>query len=125
MAKEQETPSLPLLTPPSRAPPETFHLFGGKRCQLNRNPKARKSLKKPGKTLHIPANKTLAEVMLTNGFFVKQKCIDGLCGTCSMEYLKGDVEHRDFVLVKIDRETNIITCCSRAEPNGETIVLDV
>ena len=83
------------------------------------------ALKKSGKTLHIPANKTLAEVLLNNGVFVKQKCSDGLCGTCSMEYLKGDVEHRDFVLAKIDRETNIITCCSRAEPNGETIVLDV
>jgi hypothetical protein len=28
--KEQETPSLPLLTPPSRATPETLPLFAGK-----------------------------------------------------------------------------------------------
>ena len=28
--KELATPSLPLLTPPSRAPPETFPLFAGK-----------------------------------------------------------------------------------------------
>ena len=83
------------------------------------------ALKKSGKTIHIPANKTLAEVLLDNDVFVKQKCSDGLCGTCSMEYLEGDIEHRDFVLSKKDRETKIITCCSRAEPNGKTILLDV
>ena len=62
---------------------------------------------------------------MDNDVFVKQKCSDGLCGTCSMEYLEGDIEHRDFVLSKKDRETKIITCCSRAEPNGKTILLDV
>ena len=28
--KEQDTPTLPLLTPPQRAPPETLPLFAGK-----------------------------------------------------------------------------------------------
>jgi ferredoxin len=51
-------------------------------------------------TLHNPVDKTLAEALLNNGVFVKQKCSDGLCGWCSMGCLIGDGQHWDFVLAK-------------------------
>tara|TARA_R110000868_G_scaffold411762_2_gene709263 strand:+ start:18375 stop:21578 length:3204 start_codon:yes stop_codon:yes gene_type:complete len=82
-------------------------------------------LAKSGVSIQVPADKTLAEALEANHIPVTTKCSDGICGICSTPYLQGDVEHRDFVLSKKDRESNIIVCCSRAKPEGEPLVLDL
>ncbi len=77
------------------------------------------------KVLRVEENQTLAEVLISHGEPVVTKCKDGLCGTCQVDYLEGDVEHRDFILSSKEREQRVITCCSRARPNGAMLVLDV
>jgi len=77
-------------------------------------------LAQSGKTLHVPADKTAADILNENGFRIDVKCSDGLCGVCKCGLLAGEVEHRDFVLSKKQRETGIILCQSRArDPDGE------
>jgi len=83
------------------------------------------TLAQSGKVIDVPADQTLAEALEDNHVPVVTKCSDGICGVCTTPYLKGDVEHRDFVLSKKEREKNIIVCCSRAKQDGEPLVLDL
>ncbi|MEO0912883.1 MAG: 2Fe-2S iron-sulfur cluster-binding protein, partial [Pseudomonadota bacterium] len=53
------------------------------------------------------------------------KCSDGICGVCKCGLISGDVEHRDFVLSKAQRETSVILCQSRAAEAGGVIEVDL
>jgi len=74
-----------------------------------------------GKELTVPAGQSAAEVLLENGIHVDLKCNDGICGVCKCKLVSGAVEHRDFVLSKAQRETEIILCQSRAAGKNDVI----
>lgn len=77
-------------------------------------------LVKSGKSFEVPADKTATDVLAENGIHVDVKCSDGICGVCKCGLVSGEVEHRDFVLSKKQKEQSIILCQSRAAaPNGE------
>jgi len=50
-------------------------------------------------------------------------CGEGLCGTCEVAVVSGEVDHRDKVLTKAERAANtrLLACCSRAA--GQKVVL--
>ena len=66
-----------------------------------------------------------ADVLIENGYPIDLKCSDGICGVCKCGLLSGEVEHRDFVLSKAQRETGIIVCQSRATQKDGVIELDL
>ena len=82
-------------------------------------------LAKSGKTLSIPSEKSITDVLEEHGMPVDVKCSDGICGVCKCKHLAGKIEHRDFVLSKKQRETEIILCQSRAAKGEAEIVLDL
>lgn len=69
-----------------------------------------------GQVLDVPADKSLLDVLEANGFEVPSMCTEGLCGTCLVDVLEGEPDHRDFVLDDEEKEANNImtVCCSRA-----------
>jgi len=71
----------------------------------------------------VPADKTLLQALQSAGFDVPCDCGEGLCGTCEVGVVEGDVDHRDKVLTKAERAENkrMLTCCSRAV--GQKIIL--
>ena len=72
-----------------------------------------------GKEILVPADQTATDVLADNGIHIDVKCSDGICGVCKCELLSGEVEHRDFVLSRKQREYSIILCQSRAaKPDG-------
>ncbi|WP_227997071.1 PDR/VanB family oxidoreductase [Nocardia australiensis] len=77
-----------------------------------------------GETYHVPADRSIVEVLEENGCDVDTSCQEGICGTCIMQVLDGDPDHRDNVLSKAERESGelITVCVSRAK--GSRIVLD-
>jgi len=81
-------------------------------------------LNKAGRTLTIPADKKILDVLKAEGFKIKVLCTDGVCGTCKVKLLSGKADHRDEVLTDEEREKFIQVCVSRAMP-GETLVLDL
>ena len=83
------------------------------------------TLARSGKTFEVPADKTAADVLIENGYPIDLKCSDGICGVCKRGLVSGEVEHRDFVLSKAQRETAIITCQSRAAQPGGVVELDL
>ena len=82
-------------------------------------------LAKSGKEFTIPADKSAAEVLIENGYPVDLKCSDGICGVCKCGLAGGDVEHRDFVLSKAQRQDSIILCQSRASQKDGIIEIDL
>jgi reductive dehalogenase len=82
-------------------------------------------LAKSGREFLVPADKTATDVLAENGIHVDVKCSDGICGVCKCGLVSGEVEHRDFVLSKKQREHAIILCQSRAAQDGGTIEIDL
>ncbi|MEL7273748.1 MAG: reductive dehalogenase [Pseudomonadota bacterium] len=82
-------------------------------------------LAKSGKTLAVPADRTATDVLAQAGIAVDVKCSDGICGVCKCTVLSGEIEHRDFVLSKAQRESGIILCQSRAAKPDGIVELDL
>ncbi|MBT8455953.1 MAG: 2Fe-2S iron-sulfur cluster binding domain-containing protein, partial [Alphaproteobacteria bacterium] len=82
-------------------------------------------LVKSGREIQVPADKSAADALLESGVHVDLKCSDGICGVCKCKLLSGDVEHRDFVLSKAQREGAMILCQSRAAEKDGVVEIDL
>jgi vanillate monooxygenase ferredoxin subunit len=82
------------------------------------------TLARTGRTLTVPADRSILAVLRANGIKVKTLCTEGVCGTCRVRLLGGKADHRDEVLTDEQREREIQVCVSRAMP-GETLILDL
>lgn len=76
-----------------------------------------------GQTLHVSPLQNLAEVLQEAGLPVETSCQSGLCGTCKVRYLSGDIDHQDYILNEDERQHCLTPCVSRAR--GGTVVLDL
>ena len=82
-------------------------------------------LVRSGRSIPVPADKSATDALAENGIHVDTKCSDGICGVCVANLVEGEVEHRDFVLAKKDRDSKVILCCSRAAEADATIAIDL
>ncbi len=82
-------------------------------------------LAKSGKEYLIPADKSATDVLAENGIHIDVKCSDGICGVCKCDLIDGEVEHRDFVLSRAQREGSIILCQSRAMQQDGVVTVDM
>ncbi|MDM0084720.1 cytochrome P450/oxidoreductase [Variovorax sp. J31P179] len=82
-------------------------------------------LKDSGITLSVPADRTLLQVLRGANIDIQSDCEEGLCGSCEVRVLSGQIDHRDVVLTRGERETHgrMMTCCSRA--CGDKLVLEL
>lgn len=76
-----------------------------------------------GLTLLVPPDKSLLEVLRAANLDVPSDCEEGLCGTCEVQVLAGEIDHRDSVLSRAERARGdrMMACCSRAR--GGRLVL--
>jgi len=81
--------------------------------------------KASAKRLHVPADKSLLEVLKGAGIKVDSSCRDGVCGTCETRVLSGTPCHRDSVLSPDERAegTYMMVCVSRAK--SDVLELDI
>ena len=78
--------------------------------------------------IEVPAERSATDMLAQAGIKVDTKCSDGLCGICATAYdagASGEIEHRDFVLGRKEREHKVILCCSRPKEAGGQIVVDL
>lgn len=80
-------------------------------------------LRDSGLTVPVPPERSLLQALQAAGIDLPCDCGEGLCGTCEVQVLEGDIDHRDKVLSPAERATGqrMLACCSRAR--GERIVL--
>ncbi len=78
-----------------------------------------------GKTLEVPAGKSVLQVLGEAGIDVPRSCEMGVCATCEVRVVEGEVDHRDNILSVQERaEGRTMFCCvSRAK--GRRLVLDL
>ncbi|MGE3993862.1 PDR/VanB family oxidoreductase [Pseudorhodoplanes sp.] len=80
-------------------------------------------LAKSGKTVLVPADRSILEALRENGVPTASSCESGTCGTCKTGLISGEVEHRDLVLMEEEQDRHIMICVSRAR--GSRLVLDL
>ncbi|HAP27017.1 MAG TPA: cytochrome [Achromobacter sp.] len=83
-------------------------------------------LKDSGIVLNVPADQTLLTALRGANIDVQSDCEEGLCGSCEVRVLEGDIDHRDVVLTRAEREANnkMMACCSRSCA-GKKVVLEL
>jgi vanillate O-demethylase ferredoxin subunit len=78
------------------------------------------------KVYKIPGDKTLTGALEEQGVKIPTSCEQGLCGTCKVKVLEGEVDHRDKKLTKEQKDEGyMLACVSRAKTKGATLVLDM
>ncbi len=82
-------------------------------------------LKDSNTRVEVAPGQTLLQALQAAGCDVPCDCGEGLCGTCEVQVVEGEVDHRDKVLSKAERAANrrMMACCSRAL--GTKVVLSL
>ncbi|MBO3274688.1 PDR/VanB family oxidoreductase [Pseudomonas schmalbachii] len=78
-----------------------------------------------GVVLHVPAESSLVDVLQAHGCDIDTECREGICGTCIVEVIDGEPDHRDNCLSNKEKASNkqICACVSRAK--SARLVLDL
>lgn len=68
-----------------------------------------------GLTTVVPEDKTILDILDDAGVVTVSSCRDGICGTCEVGVVSGEVDHRDTVLTPEERAENesMMICVSR------------
>ena len=82
-------------------------------------------LRRSGQEIEVPADRSATEVLADHGIHIDVKCADGICGVCKCGLISGEVEHRDFVLSKSQRQQSIVLCQSRAAQKNGIVEIDL
>ena len=77
---------------------------------------------KSGITVEVDEGQSLLQSLLDAGIEMDYSCEGGVCGTCVVPLVSGEVEHMDEFLMDDEYADQMITCVSRGE--GE-IEIDV
>lgn len=69
-----------------------------------------------GECLTVAPEQSILEVLQAAGHQIETMCKEGLCGSCEVDLLEGEADHRDSVLNDAEKaEQNVLmVCCSRA-----------
>jgi vanillate O-demethylase ferredoxin subunit len=82
-------------------------------------------LARSGRTVAVPADRSVVQALEEAGIDIVVSCEQGLCGTCLTGVIAGVPEHRDSYLSAEQRASNTLftPCCSRAQT--PRLVLDL
>jgi vanillate O-demethylase ferredoxin subunit len=82
-------------------------------------------LNKSQRTLKVAADQTILNCLSEAGLDPVADCLRGECGVCAVEVIEGEIEHRDHVLTKAEKDAGKIIqiCVSRAK--SSRLILDL
>ncbi|VTU38838.1 Phthalate 4,5-dioxygenase oxygenase reductase subunit [Variovorax sp. PBS-H4] len=83
------------------------------------------TLARSGRTVQVPAERSIVEVLRSIDVAIDTNCEQGVCGTCLCTVIDGLPEHRDQYLSAAEKagNTQMLPCVSRAR--SATLVLDL
>ncbi|SAK57552.1 ferredoxin [Caballeronia calidae] len=76
-----------------------------------------------GQEIEVAKDESIADALAQAGVTMETSCCAGLCGTCKVRYLEGDVEHNDCILSDEEKTEYLTACVSRAA--SKLLVLDL
>jgi vanillate O-demethylase ferredoxin subunit len=80
-------------------------------------------IKSSGQRIEIAPDQSVADALNDAGIEIPTSCLSGLCGTCKIPYLSGEVDHQDVILSDQERAHYFTACVSR--PKSGVVVLDI
>jgi phthalate 4,5-dioxygenase reductase subunit len=99
-----------------------FEDFGTAKASVAEDREFTVRLAKSGAVHVIPPGRNVLEVLRDAGVAIQSSCEAGSCGTCIVDVVSGEMEHRDLVLAEHEKARKFVACISRA--HGE-LVLDL
>lgn len=76
-----------------------------------------------GETIQVGPDQTIVRAIELTGRRVSTSCLSGLCGSCKVDYVDGEVDHRDYILSDEEKAHCLTVCVSRAK--GKTLSLNL
>lgn len=78
-----------------------------------------------GAVYTVGADDSILTVLKANDVHVDFGCSEGLCGSCMVDVIEGEIDHRDGILTPEEQATNsyMCTCVSRAK--SKRLILDL
>ncbi|ROZ98100.1 PDR/VanB family oxidoreductase [Gordonia sp. OPL2] len=82
-------------------------------------------LDRTGDRVTVGSDISVLDALLDAGVDLPSSCTEGICGTCEVGVVKGDVDHRDFLLSESEHAENrtMFPCVSRCR--SAELVLDL
>ena len=80
-------------------------------------------LARTGITVPVLPDQTIVRAIELAGHRVPTSCLSGLCGSCKVDYLEGEVEHNDYILSDEEKTRCLTLCVSRAR--SPMLVIDL
>ncbi len=81
-----------------------------------------------GATIEVEEGQTILDAALRQGIYIPHACGHGLCGTCKVQVLGGNVDHgvsNPFALMDFERdEGKTLACCATLE-SDVTVEADI
>ncbi|WP_345816958.1 PDR/VanB family oxidoreductase (plasmid) [Paraburkholderia sp. PREW-6R] len=78
-----------------------------------------------GQTVRVDADHSIVDALASIGIEVDTSCGEGVCGTCMVDVVSGEPEHRDHCLSKTERASNSVICCCVSRSRSPVLVLDI
>ncbi len=81
-----------------------------------------------GQTITVEDGQTILDASLRHGIYLPHACGHGLCATCKVQILDGEVEHGEastFALMDFEREENKTLACCAIPQSDITIEADI
>lgn len=80
---------------------------------------------KTGQIIHVAPDQTAVKALEAAGICVPVSCEQGICGTCLVNVMSGEIDHRDLYLTEEEQAENKLftPCCSRAK--SKTLIIDL
>jgi vanillate O-demethylase ferredoxin subunit len=78
-----------------------------------------------GQIVRVEKNISIVDALATIGIEVDTSCGEGVCGTCMVDVVTGEPEHRDHCLSKAERASNKVICCCISRSKSPVLVLDL
>lgn len=76
-----------------------------------------------GAVIDVAPGVSIADALNAAGVRIETSCQSGLCGTCKVRYLEGEVDHQDMILDGGEQQQWLTACVSRAK--SALLVLDL
>ena len=81
-----------------------------------------------GQVIEVAEGQTILDASLRAGIYLPHACCHGLCATCKVQIVDGEVEHGEastFALMDFEREENKCLACCAVPQSDLTIEADV
>ncbi|RJE84969.1 PDR/VanB family oxidoreductase [Paracoccus onubensis] len=80
-------------------------------------------LESSGAVYQVAKDQTILEVLRGHGIHVDYGCSEGLCGSCMIDVVSGEIDHRDSVLSPEEQATNEFMCVCVSRARSKRLVL--